>query len=82
MNRFKELKTDDYCAAHHSHNSRGKCPAYHIKACTPRFIFDELAINKNVSYNPECDEVEEFGDVGKFKYLASQFIYVERLACK
>jgi len=28
-------------------------------------VFDELAINKNVSYNPECDEVKDFGDVGK-----------------
>ena len=36
-----------------------------LKLCC--VIFDELAIK---------DEVEEFGDVGKYKYLASRCVYV------
>jgi len=34
-------------------------------------VFDELAIK---------DEVEEFGDVGKYKYLASRCVYVESVS--
>jgi len=54
-----------------------------LKLCC--VVFDELAIKENVSYNPEHDKVEDFGDVGKFKYFASRCVYVERfssLACK
>jgi len=35
-----------------------------LKLCC--VLLDELAIKENVSYNPEYDEVEDFGDAGKF----------------
>ena len=35
-----------------------------LKLCS--IVIDELAIKENVSYNPEHDEVEDFGDSGKF----------------
>jgi len=47
-----------------------------LKLCC--VAFDELAIKENVSYNPEHDEVEDFGDGGKFKYFSSHCVYVER----
>ena len=34
-----------------------------LKLCC--VVLDELAIKENVSYNPEHDEVEYVGDVGK-----------------
>jgi len=40
-----------------------------------RVVFDELAIKENVSYIPEYDEVEDFGDSGKFRC-----VYVERFS--
>jgi len=49
-----------------------------LKLCC--VVFDELAIKENVSYNPEYDEVEYFGDVGKFNYFVSRCVYVERLS--
>ena len=40
-----------------------------LKLCC--VILDELAIKENVAYNPEHDEVEDFGDAGKLQYFAS-----------
>jgi len=40
-------------------------------------VFNELAIKENISYNPEHDEVEDFGDVGNVLYFASHCVYVE-----
>ena len=48
-----------------------------LKLCC--VVFDELAIKENVSYNTEHGEVDDFGDVGKFKYFANP-LYVERFS--
>jgi len=29
-------------------------------------VFDELSVKEHVSYNPQHDEVEDFGDVERF----------------
>ena len=49
-----------------------------LKLCC--VVLDELAIKENVSYNPEHDEVEDFGDSGKFKCLSSRCVYIERFS--
>ena len=50
-----------------------------LKLCC--VVFDELAIKENVSYNTEHDEVDDFGDVGKFNILPILFT-LKGLACK
>ena len=49
-----------------------------LKLCNA--VFDELPRKENVLYNPEHDEVEDFEDVGIFKYFASHCVFVERFS--
>ena len=51
-----------------------------LKVCC--VVLDELAIKENVSYNPEHDEVEDFGDAGDFLILPVIVFIFKCLACK